>query len=333
MEIPEELLAALEGPAFELTNLPGVNGVGLGMREEEDETFLDELTVRVYVDDATDVPELPAQLADLPVQVIEFPVVPLFTPDTIRHDELLGGIQVEQAPLNAGTLGAIVLRNEDNTLAGLTCHHVCGNRGSRVFQPTAPPMPIGVAPDLSDSLGAVIDFDSPVAQTIPVPTGLGPFGGALWLGRAVDAGIFALDEAIQHNRTVSNGIADGFGPVDSTAMPAVKMFVRKRGAQTGPTGGLIVGIVLVAEWDGASPPPGHRYAMSRQFEIFFNPADCPDGILARGGDSGSVVFQSGTRNAVGLLWGGIKEGGRRAVMSDITVVERTLNVNLVWAFE
>ncbi|WP_117215278.1 hypothetical protein [Allorhizocola rhizosphaerae] len=80
MEIPEELIAALEGPALELTGLPGVNGVGLGMREE-DEEFFDELTVRVYVDDAADVPELPTQMADLPVQVIEFPVMPLFTPD------------------------------------------------------------------------------------------------------------------------------------------------------------------------------------------------------------------------------------------------------------
>ncbi|MFI9566154.1 hypothetical protein [Streptomyces rishiriensis] len=66
MEIPEELITELQVPALELSALQGVNGVGLGMREENEEHF-EELAVRVYVDDATDVPELPTQLADLPV--------------------------------------------------------------------------------------------------------------------------------------------------------------------------------------------------------------------------------------------------------------------------
>lgn len=325
MEIPEELITALEVPALELTALQGVNGVGLGMREENEE-FFEELTVRVYVDDATDVPELPTQIADLPVCVVEFPIEPLFTPDTSRHDLLVGGAQVEQAPMAAGTLGAVVLRNDDNTLAGLTCHHVSGDTGSRVFQPTAPPIFIGSTPDLTDSLGQVTALDSPVTQTIPTPA-----GGTLWLGRQVDAAIIALDEAAQQGRTFSNEIADGFGVVAQTLSPAVKMPVRKRGSQTGPTGGLIVGRALAVWWRSGSPPDGHLYAMANQFEIFFNSADCPDGIFARGGDSGSVVLQSGTHNAVGLLWGGVPQGGRRAVMSDITMVEQRLNVTLAWA--
>jgi hypothetical protein len=72
--------------------------------------------------------------------------------------------------------------------------------------------------------------------------------------------------------------------------------------------------------------------MSHQFEIFFNPSECPDGIISRGGDSGSVVLQSGTNDAVGLLWGGIRSGGRRAMMCDITMVEQRLDVTLAWAF-
>ncbi|MGW7200837.1 hypothetical protein [Streptomyces chryseus] len=326
MEIPQELITALEVPALELTALQGVNGVGLGLREENQE-FFDELAVRVYVDDATDVPELPSQIADLPVYVVEFPIEPLFTPDTSRHDPLMGGAQIEQAPMAAGTLGAVVLRNDDNTLAGLTCHHVSGDTGFRVFQPTAPPMPIGSTPDLTDSLGQVSAFDSPVTQTIPTPA-----GGRLWLGRQVDSAIVALDEAAQQGRTFSNEITDGFGPVAQTLAPALKMFVRKRGSQTGPTGGLIVGMAPAVWWRSGSPPVGHLYVMANQYEIFFNPVDCPDGIFSRGGDSGSVVQQAGTHNAVGLLWGGVPHGGRRAVMSDITIVEQRLNVTLAWAF-
>ncbi|WP_411090915.1 hypothetical protein [Streptomyces sp. 049-1] len=326
MDIPEELIAALEFPALELTALQGVNGVGIGLREENEE-FFDELAVRVYVDDAADAPELPSQIIGLPLCLVEFPIEPLFAPDARRYDELMGGAQIEQAPLNAGTLGAVVLRNDDNSLAALTCHHVSGDTGSRVFQPTAPPMPIGSTPDLTDSLGHVITFDSPMTQAIPTPV-----GGELWLGRQVDAAVIALDEAAQHGRTFSNGITDGFGPVAQTVAPAVKMFVRKRGSQTGPTGGQIVGMASVVWWQWGSPPDGHRYVMTNQFEIFFNPSECPDGIISRGGDSGSVVLRSGTNEAVGLMWGGVRNGGRRAVMSDMTTVEQRLDVTLAWTF-
>ncbi|GHF36169.1 hypothetical protein [Streptomyces griseosporeus] len=327
MEIPEELITELQVPALELSDLQGVNGVGLGMREENEE-FFEELAVRVYVDDATDVPELPTQLADLPVCVVEFPIEPLFTPDSGPHDTLMGGVQIQQAPQASGTLGAVVMRNDDNTLVGLTCHHVSGDIESRVFQPEAPPMPIGSTPDLSASLGKVIDFDSPVKQTIPTPA-----GRTLWLGRQVDAAIFDLDEAVTQDgdvREFSNEIADGFGAVAQTLAPTVGMFVRKRGSQSGPTGGLIVGVALAVPWHWGSPPSGHQFAMANQFDIFYLPSECPDGIIARGGDSGSVVLQSGTNNAVGLLWGGNNEGGRRALMSDITMVEQRLNVTLVW---
>jgi hypothetical protein len=37
-------------------------------------------------------------------------------------------------------------------------------------------------------------------------------------------------------------------------------------------------------------------------------------------------------NAVGLLWDGLTQGGRRAMMSDITLVEQRLGVTLTWAF-
>ncbi|GAB2836432.1 hypothetical protein GCM10022221_39450 [Actinocorallia aurea] len=325
MDITEELIAALQGPALDLTAVEGINGVGLGMREENEE-FHDELAVRIYVDDATDVPELPTKIADLPVCIVEFPIEPLFDPDDGRHDTLVGGVQIEQAPRNAGTLGAVVMRNDDNTLVGLTCHHVSGGIGLRVFQPTAPPMPIGSTPNLDDSLGKVIDFDSPVKQTIPTPA-----NGKLLLGRQVDAAIFDLDEAAaQPDRDFSNEIADGFGAVTQTLAPKVGMFVRKRGSQTGPTGGQIVGMGLFMKWDWGDPPDGHLYYMVNQFEISYIPGECPDGIFARGGDSGSVVLQTGTNNAVGLLWAGRQEGGVRAFMSDITIVEQRLNVSLAW---
>jgi hypothetical protein len=43
------------------------------------------------------------------------------------------------------------------------------------------------------------------------------------------------------------------------------------------------------------------------------------------------VFEDGTRTAVGLMWGGITTGGRRAMMCDITIVEARLGVKVAWS--
>jgi hypothetical protein len=71
------------------------------------------------------------------VCVLEFPVEPLFDPDLTRYDPLVGGCQIEPAPQAAGTVGAVVL-DSSGDLVGLTCHHVSGDPGTLVYQPTAP---------------------------------------------------------------------------------------------------------------------------------------------------------------------------------------------------
>jgi hypothetical protein len=81
------------------------------------------------------------------------------------------------------------------------------------------------------------------------------------------------------------------------------MFVKKRGSQSGPTGGQVVGYHPIVPWLFGQPPLGHQYVMTGQYEIFYNPLKCPDGIFSKGGDSGSLVLQDGTQTAVGLLWG------------------------------
>jgi hypothetical protein len=279
--------------------------------------------VRVLVDNAFDVPGgILEEIAGIPVCVIEFPVEPLFNPDTTRYDEIPGGAQIEPAPQAAGTLGAIV-RDGGGNAVGLTCHHVSGDTGTTLWQSTAPPIVVGTEPDRTEALGTVIAFESPQTQTIPVPA-----GPTLLLGRPVDAATVSLDLAFAHHRTVTTAIADGVGVVDATKPPHVGMFVRKRGSQTGPTGGMVVGIQLHVPWRHGTPPPGHAYAMSRQYELFFNPAGCPDGIFARGGDSGSLVLEATTQTAVGLLWGGVRSGGIRALMCDITEVETRLGISV-----
>jgi len=319
-DISPDLIEAVDPIAAAMMSLPGVTGVGLGFREEDGE-FFDELAVRVLVADASAVPpDLVPDIAGVPVCVVEFPVEPLFSPDTTRYTDIPGGAQIQQAPGASGTLGAFATDSSGNTVA-LTCHHVAGNPGTTVWQSVAPPAPFGQPPDMADAIGTTIAVESPETQTIPVPAGT-----QLLLGRPVDAATISLDQ-LGAGRSATGSIAD-LGTVDSTKPPRVGMFVTKRGSQSGPTGGFITGIALYVPWDVGSPPFGHRYVMSRQYEVFFDPSTCPDGIFSRGGDSGSVVLETGTLTAVGLLWGGRQQGGRRAMLCDITEVESRLGITL-----
>lgn len=324
MDIPAQLVEEIGALAPSLISLPGVVGVGVGFREQDGERF-DELAVRLLVADARDVPiGVPESISGVPVCVIEFPVEPLFNPDTTTYQQLPGGAQIQPAPLASGTLGAIA-RTTTGDMVGLTCHHSVGDPGTTVWQPVAPGAIAGNPPDLTDSIGQVIACQSPATQTIPVPN-----GPLLVLGSEIDAATVSLDTAVAQGRTITNAIADGFGVIAATAPPYVGMFVRKRGSQTGPTTGLITGFYPYQPWSIGQPPPGHSYMMIGQYEITFNPLGCPDGIFSKGGDSGAVILQDRTQTAVGLLWGGVQTGGIRAMMCDITTVESRLGISLDW---
>jgi hypothetical protein len=213
----------------------------------------------------------------VPVCAVEFPVEPLFVPDTSHYQDLLGGAQIQPAPLGSGTLGAIV-QDANGGRVGLTCHHVVGDPGTTVWQPDAPlTIAGGGPPDLTDSIGEVIARESPATQTIPVPA-----GPLLLLGREIDAATVGLDAVVNQGRTISDAIADGFGAVDSTSSPNVGMFVKKRGSQTGPHERPGCGHPDRRPWLSGQPPPDHAYVMSRQYEIFYNPVGCPDGIFVNG---------------------------------------------------
>lgn len=328
MDIPQEALSGVDAVAANLMAIPGVTGVGVGLREDSGEVS-EELAVRVLVADASNIPDgIPENIAGLGTCIVEFPVETLFDPDTVRHDELQGGVQIQPAPSASGTLGAIV-HDSNGVEIGLTCHHVVGDPGSPVWQAEAPMIIAGSGTpvDLTDNIGKTLTAESPKTQTIPVPS-----GSQLLLGRPLDAATVSLDEARNQNRQISHEIADGFGVVDSSTSPSVKMPVKKRGSQSGPTTGLVVGVHPFVAWkDGvATPSPGHSFVISGAYEIFFNPGGCPDGIFAKGGDSGSLVLKDGTQTAVGLLWGGVPAGGMRGFMCDITIVESRLGISVAW---
>jgi hypothetical protein len=134
-DIPPDVLDAVKNVELTLLDVPGINGIGLGIRESEGELFPDELAVRILVDDASEVPEeVPTEIAGVDVCIIQGRYEPFVSPDTKRYRDLHGGIHITNPGLSdAGTLGAIVQDTSatgDGRMLGLSCFHVVGDSGT-----------------------------------------------------------------------------------------------------------------------------------------------------------------------------------------------------------
>lgn len=313
--------------------LPGVNGVGVGMRESGGELF-DELAISILVDDLSDLPAgLPDQIAGVEVCLIERRYRPLGPPDLKPYNELRGGIHITHPRhTDHGTLGAIVQDTSaisSGRQLGLSCFHVVGDRESGpppvgVWQPTAPPFPSPTSPP-DDRIGKVDRALFPDLDILGVKIGF------------VDAAVFDLTPAFDQNRTVSRSIMgeDGQHPnladaITNTEHAHAGMFVSKRGAMTRLTHGMVASGRLITPWPWLGPDP-KRYLVA-SIEIRVDISLSPDGVFADVGDSGSVVMKRGepTTVAVGLLWGG-NDNRAWGAMTDIRIVEQALEISMVWA--
>ena len=257
MDIPDELVDAKRAVELDLLGLPGLVGIGLGMREADGE-FLDELAVRILVEDATDVPAgLPDEIGGVAVCIIERQAQPCGLPHISRYDDLMGGIRVSQPVRARGTLGALVEDASTGETLGLSCYHVAGGPGEdSVYQPQEPNLIAGVPASTADKIGNVVRAEFP--QTPPLPS-------SPVLVSMVDAAVMSLAAATTARRTLSRSIADqGFGlpplvtAVTATSAPIAGLSrVRKRGFVTGTTAGLVIGRYLSrCSGDRAPRTPG-----------------------------------------------------------------------------
>ncbi len=327
MDIPDELIEAKRVVELGLLGLPGFAGISLGMLEVDGE-FFDELAVRIYVEDAANLPEgLPEEIAGVGVCIIERQFDPCGFPDQSRYDDLMGGVRIAQPLRGAGTLGALVEDVTTGETLGLSCQHVVGDPGQDfVYQPTEPPMlpPISEA----DRIGEVVRSDAP--HTPPLP--FSPI-----LVGMVDAAVVSLGAATgpasAPPRTLSRAIADqgpGQPPLvtavtgRSVVTPGVTR-LRKRGFVTGVTHGLALARYFTLPWS----PGGPNAWLMEQTEIL------GDGPFVTDGDSGSLVLEEDSSTAVGLLWGkqraGLVAPDRIGVMCEIQNVESALGISVVFA--
>jgi hypothetical protein len=324
MEIPSELIAAKKLAEWGILALPGVVGIGIGMREENDE-FFDELAVRVYVADKSSIPlGIPEVIGGVGVCIVEALIEPIAQDDG-HYNPLVGGIKIEKPSKGFGTLGAIVQDSTTGELIGLSNYHVVGNIGAifpdTIWQPKAPPIPVGSVPSPDDNIGGVIRVDFP--QTPPLP--FSPV-----LAGLTDSAVFNLLPALNQGRSLSSNVIGQDAPtilidrITAIDFPTVGEFVSKRGFVTRLTEGFIIDASMTCQWS-----PGGANSFLIEQAVVVGSSNNSNVVFCLTGDSGSVVMKKDSATAVGLLWGN-SHGGIRGYMSFISNVQSQLGVNVVW---
>jgi len=333
VEIPAELLAAKASWEPKLLSLPGVAGIGVGLREESGILF-EEPSLRVYITDRSCTwLGLPEEIAGFAVSIIKRHFTPCMAEpcaaeDLSRQQTLMGGIRIANPAIGFGTLSAVVQALDSDQLLGLSCFHVVGPPGNvfplTVWQPDSPPVAVvgGQPPSATDNIGHVerVDFPQTLTPTIPFE-----------LTGVVDAAVFSLGEARTQGRRFSPAILGQNAPdllvdrVTRTTKAVLGQEVRKRGFRTRVTLGRVICIGMRCgkePWTSANT--GNTFLID-QAEIL-STTDCP---FAAEGDSGSLVLDRFAPTAVGLLWA-TNTRGRISVMSEITTVESQLGIRVVW---
>lgn len=326
MDIPQELIDATKAAQWAILALPGVVGVGVGMREEDGE-FFDEIAVRVLVADESQVPAgIPGDIAGVAISIVEARINPAVAPDLDRYAPLVGGIRIANPNKGFGTMGAIVQDSMTGELLGLSAFHVAGD-GQDAFpftlwQPDNPPLIAGGSPPTAaDNIGRVVRFDFPKTQPLPfspVLTG------------TIEASVFTLVPALNQGRNLSPAIAGQNQPalltdrITATMFPSCGQEVHKRGFVTRVTEGRIIGGPVTMQWTAG---PSNAYLVD-QYEIATS-SNNPGLIFCKQGDSGCLILDKNSPTALGLLWGE-SHGGTRGYMCAIRHIETQLGVNVVW---
>lgn len=199
-----------------------------------------------------------------------------------RERPVSPGVSIGHYEITAGTLGAFVRVEGDDTPRVLSNNHVLAdeNRGAvgdEILQPGARD---GGVPR-HDRVAALERFVALDASKI----------------NDVDAAIAALDAEIDFNPEV-----EGIGAVQATAAPDEVEHVAKRGRTTGLTRGQISAI----EVDGVVV----RFSTGvLRFDGQIEISGAGGQAFSRGGDSGSLVVDPISRRGVGLLFAGSDQGG------------------------
>jgi hypothetical protein len=322
MEIPDQLLKINDDIAWDLLALPGVTSVEVGYRLDKGNE-VEEPALRVSVASFRNIPKgIPDTVDEFAVSIYEanFDICSR-SEDTDRYNEVAGGIRIVSDVADRGTMGAVVLDTNTESLyyngyLGLTCAHCVVDvnsptGGEGVWQPSR-----ASSSDPTEIIGYVTRYAFPRD-----PDDQGRFISN------VDAAVFSLTERPFSRRIVGqNGGSDTLYEriiatrrVDNSKGALGR--VVKRGSTTRTTYGRIAAIGKRLTWSvmGATN-------CFLDDQIFIRSVSSAE--FAESGDSGSVVFYEGYEGdaiAIGLV---VYKGPGFAVASQIQNVENALKISL-----
>jgi hypothetical protein len=303
-----EMEAKYEAAKAELMRIPGVVGVGIGLRER-DGGLTREPAWRVYVQGKKPLGDVPASerippfVQGIPTDVLTWtPREPLIgfndEEDTTNYNPKVGGSQIGRKGRNSvGTLACFV-RTADNKVAALTNYHVLWEESD------SPSDGIGIGqPAHSDSICCTCNE---FATTLKPPAGNG-YGNK----NKMDCALAILKEGVSYSPRVktlrrADNTVEQDGTINGTAAATMGDAVWKIGRTTGLTRGTI-----------SQTAP----------EIIATP-NAGLGRMVNFGDSGSALFEQASGNIVGLIWG-MNGADNHGIAIPIADVLSNLNVTVI----
>jgi hypothetical protein len=318
-----------------LLSKSNVVGVGVGYKVTKNITT-DELSVVVLV--RQKVPHaglptksvIPQEVAGIRTDVIEVGDLRPLSVRTDRQRPAPGGVSLGHYKITAGTLGCVVRDRKTGARLILSNNHVLANRNDALpGDPILQPGPIDGGQADKDTIALLLRFQPIYFNTTP-PTcnlakGYASLGNILarltgsrhqiqvlrvfpTASNLVDA---AVARPIDENDILEKNLE--IGTVNEETIPELGMAVCKSGRTTGYTTGTVsvIDATVLVNYGPDRPATFDE-------QIITTP-------MSSGGDSGSLLVEKDTSQAVGLLFAG---SSQTTVHNPITTVFSSLNIDL-----
>ena len=258
-----------------------VHAIGIGSKSREGEpAVIVYVTRRLEKDQLPPAAIVPEKIQGVPTAVVESRIARLAALPVrqSRVRPLVAGVSISRSGGRSGTLGAFVqsTRSTDSKTAVLLLSN------SHVL-----------APETGRAAGtAVVQASTDDGESETVATVL----RASRLHRTVPITVDAAVAQIAPGIDVNNVVLE-IGPVKGTRDPVENMRVEKHGRTSGHTVGRIAATGLTAQVED------EERGIELTFEDLFRveQLDRDDPAVGEGGDSGSLVIDAASRDAVGLL--------------------------------
>lgn len=307
-----------EEASTQLMGIPGVVGVGIGIKETNDE-LTEDIAFRVYVVEKKPLEDVPPE-EQVPETIMGFKtdVIKVYQPklrvfvereDTKDHRPILGGIAISADGVSGqGTLGWFGTRNSDSARILLTNKHVIFNDDTgtstdtkKVGQASYSSFCCCECGEIGETIVGIIDNN-------------------------VDCAIARLDDDVNMSLLLKNNATAQQISVAGIDAAIVGETVRKIGMRSGFTTGIVIDIGAVT----APPPtdPAGTPVTIIPNQILIRPDASETYEIENGkfafsnyGDSGSVIVNS-DNEVIGLLYSGDEDN----YSVDITFANNIANV-------